>query len=120
MPDPTRDDPSHSSGREAATWPAGATPSANGAAFGIAFFKERLRPWQALAFGLALVAVRKGYKLVLVMPESMSVERRRLMLAYGASFVLTPREKGMNGAIESKCEEIAIFTAASEARNKVA
>ena len=49
--------------------------------------------------GLAIVAAVKGYKLVLVMPESMSIERRRLMLAYGASFVLTPREKGMNGAI---------------------
>jgi cysteine synthase A len=49
--------------------------------------------------GLAMVAAVKGYKLVLVMPESMSIERRRLMLAYGASFVLTPREKGMNGAI---------------------
>ena len=49
--------------------------------------------------GLALVAAVKGYKLLLVMPESMSIERRRLMLAYGASFDLTPREKGMNGAI---------------------
>ena len=45
--------------------------------------------------GLAMVAAVKGYKLVLVMPESMSIERRRLMLAYGASFDLTPREKGM-------------------------
>ncbi len=50
--------------------------------------------------GLAMVAAVKGYKLVLVMPDSMSVERRRLMLAYGASFVLTPREKGMNGSIQ--------------------
>jgi cysteine synthase A len=50
--------------------------------------------------GLAMVAAVKGYKLVLVMPESMSLERRRLMLAYGASFDLTPREKGMRGAIE--------------------
>jgi len=49
--------------------------------------------------GLALVAAVRGYKIVLVMPESMSIERRRLMLAYGASFDLTPREKGMNGAI---------------------
>jgi cysteine synthase A len=49
--------------------------------------------------GLAMVAAVKGYKLVLVMPESMSVERRYLMEAYGASFDLTPREKGMNGAI---------------------
>ena len=49
--------------------------------------------------GLAMVAAVKGYKLILVMPESMSVERRRLMQAYGASFDLTPREKGMNGAI---------------------
>jgi len=50
--------------------------------------------------GLAMVAAVKGYKLVLVMPESMSIERRRVMLAYGASFDLTPREKGMKGAIE--------------------
>ncbi|GAA4332587.1 cysteine synthase A [Flaviaesturariibacter amylovorans] len=50
--------------------------------------------------GLALVAAVKGYKLVLVMPESMSIERRRLMSVYGAEFVLTPREKGMKGAIE--------------------
>ena len=49
--------------------------------------------------GLAMVAAVKGYKLVLVMPDSMSVERRRLMLAYGASFDLTPREKGMKGSI---------------------
>jgi cysteine synthase A len=54
--------------------------------------------------GLALVAAVKGYKLVLVMPESMSIERRRLMLAYGASFDLTPREKGMKGAIERAIE----------------
>ncbi|MFX0591039.1 pyridoxal-phosphate dependent enzyme, partial [Glaesserella parasuis] len=56
--------------------------------------------------GLALVAAVKGYKLVLVMPESMSIERRRLMLAYGASFDLTPKEKGMKGAIE-RAKELA-------------
>ncbi len=54
--------------------------------------------------GLAMVAAVKGYKLVLVMPESMSIERRRLMLAYGATFDLTPREKGMKGAIERALE----------------
>ncbi|ABQ67576.1 cysteine synthase A [Rhizorhabdus wittichii] len=54
--------------------------------------------------GLALVAAVKGYKLILVMPESMSVERRRLMLAYGATFDLTPRERGMKGAIERALE----------------
>ncbi|MBB6123644.1 cysteine synthase A [Sphingobium subterraneum] len=57
--------------------------------------------------GLAMVAAVKGYKLVLVMPESMSIERRRLMLAYGATFDLTPREKGMKGAIERALELIA-------------
>lgn len=57
--------------------------------------------------GLAMVAAVKGYKLVLVMPESMSIERRRLMLAYGASFDLTPREKGMKGAIERALEMVA-------------
>ncbi len=56
--------------------------------------------------GLAMVAAVKGYRLVLVMPESMSIERRRLMLAYGASFDLTPREKGMKGAIERAQELI--------------
>ena len=54
--------------------------------------------------GLAMVAAVKGYKLVLVMPDSMSVERRRLMLAYGARFELTPREKGMNGSIARATE----------------
>ena len=57
--------------------------------------------------GLAMVAAVKGYPLVLVMPESMSIERRRLMLAYGAKFVLTPREKGMNGAIARAKELLA-------------
>ena len=57
--------------------------------------------------GLAMVAAVKGYRLVLVMPESMSIERRRLMLAYGASFDLTPREKGMKGAIERAREIVA-------------
>ncbi len=56
--------------------------------------------------GLAMVAAVKGYRLVLVMPESMSLERRRLMLAYGASFDLTPKEKGMKGAIERAHELI--------------
>ena len=54
--------------------------------------------------GLAMAAAVKGYKLILVMPESMSIERRRLMLAYGATFDLTPREKGMKGAIERAIE----------------
>ena len=54
--------------------------------------------------GLAMVAAVKGYTLILVMPESMSLERRRLMLAYGATFDLTPREKGMKGAIERALE----------------
>ena len=57
--------------------------------------------------GLAMVAAVKGYKLILVMPESMSIERRRLMSAYGATFDLTPREKGMKGAIERANELVA-------------
>ena len=59
--------------------------------------------------GLALVAAVKGYQLILVMPESMSIERRRLMLAYGAKFDLTPKEKGMKGAI-ARAEELAAQT----------
>lgn len=59
--------------------------------------------------GLAMVAAVKGYQLVLVMPDSMSIERRRLMLAYGASFDLTPREKGMKGAI-ARAEELVAGT----------
>jgi cysteine synthase A len=55
--------------------------------------------------GLAMVAAVKGYRLILVMPDSMSIERRRLMLAYGAEFELTPREKGMKGSI-ARAQEI--------------
>ena len=58
---------------------------------------------------LAMVAAVKGYKIILVMPESMSIERRRLMKAYGATFELPPREKGMKGAIE-KAQEIVAST----------
>ena len=54
--------------------------------------------------GLAMVCAVKGYKLILVMPESMSIERRKIMSTYGASFELTPREKGMKGAIEKAAE----------------
>ena len=59
--------------------------------------------------GLAMAAAVKGYTLVLVMPESMSIERRRLMQAYGATFDLTPREKGMKGAI-ARAEELVAAT----------
>jgi len=59
--------------------------------------------------GLAMVAAVKGYRLILVMPDSMSVERRRLMLAYGATFELTPREKGMKGCI-ARAHELALTT----------
>ena len=62
--------------------------------------------------GLAMVAAVKGYRLVLVMPESMSLERRRLMLAYGATFDLTPKEKGMKGAI-ARAEELIAETPGS-------
>jgi len=62
--------------------------------------------------GLAMVAAVKGYKIILVMPESMSIERRRLMLAYGAQFDLTPKEKGMKGAI-ARAEEIIAETPGS-------
>ena len=72
--------------------------------------------------GLAMVAAVKGYKLILVMPESMSIERRRLMLAYGATFDLTPREKGMRQFRARGCpsnlkiQPILTFTSARLAR----
>ncbi|PZR05382.1 MAG: cysteine synthase A [Archangium gephyra] len=59
--------------------------------------------------GLAMVAAVKGYEIILVMPESMSLERRRVMAAYGAKFDLTPREKGMKGAI-ARAQELAAAT----------
>jgi cysteine synthase A len=59
--------------------------------------------------GLAMVAAVKGYRLILLMPDSMSIERRRLMLAYGAEFELTPREKGMKGSI-ARAQEIVAST----------
>ncbi len=62
--------------------------------------------------GLALVCAVKGYNLILVMPESMSIERRKIMAAYGAKFELTPREKGMKGAIE-KAKELVSLTPGS-------
>ncbi len=62
--------------------------------------------------GLAMVAAVKGYRLILVMPDSMSVERRRLMLAFGAEFDLTPREKGMKGSI-ARAEELIAQTPGS-------
>jgi cysteine synthase len=57
--------------------------------------------------GLAMVAAVKGYKLILVLPESFSIERRKLMAAYGATFELTPREKGMQGALDKAAEMVA-------------
>ena len=57
--------------------------------------------------GLAMVAAVKGYRIVLVMPDSMSVERRRLMLAFGATFVLTPRAEGMKGSIAKAMQLVA-------------
>jgi cysteine synthase A len=93
--------------RTALRWPWSKTPSEAGA----------LQPGGTIieptsgntGIGLAMVAAVKGYKLILVMPDSMSIERRRLMLAYGASFDLTPREKGMKGAI-ARAEELKAAT----------
>jgi cysteine synthase A len=56
--------------------------------------------------GLAMVAAVKGYRIILVMPESMSIERRKLMSTYGAEFILTPKEKGMKGAIDKAAEMV--------------
>ncbi len=58
--------------------------------------------------GLAMVCAVKGYKLILVMPETMSIERRRVMAAYGATFELTPKEKGIRGSIEKARELVAL------------
>src|SRR6195952_5480793 len=62
--------------------------------------------------GLAMVAAVKGYRLILVMPDSMSIERRRLMLAYGASFELTPRAGGVKAAIARGQEIVAATSGA--------